>query len=130
MAAEMSKAPIIAIVDDDPSVREAILDLMKSIGVVAEAFPSAAAFLKSGAYGNASCLIADEQMPEMGGLELYRRLVDFGYPVPTILMTTYPDDRIRMQALIVGVIGCVTKPFSDNDLIGYIDLVRDRRKAS
>ena len=103
----MSKGPVISIVDDDPSVRAALLDLLGSLGLTAEAFPSAAEFLKSGALRSASCLIVDMRMPAMGGLELRKRLVASGNPIPTIMTTTDRDDGARMQALKAGASGGV-----------------------
>ena len=127
---EMPKQPVISIVDDDHSVREAVMDLMSSLGFAAEAFPSAGTFLTSDAVRSTSCLIADVQMPGMSGLELRRRLAASGNAIPTILITAYPDDTVRAHAHEAGVIGYLTKPFSDDELIGCIDLALERRKAS
>jgi FixJ family two-component response regulator len=112
--------PQISVVDDDESVREAIRGLMKSLGYTAETFGSAAEFLSSSEVPRTSCLIADVQMPGMTGLELYRHLVAAGKPIPTILITAYPDDRIRERALEDGVIGYLSKPFDENDLLACI----------
>jgi FixJ family two-component response regulator len=88
-----------AIVDDDPSVREALLDLMGSLGFAAEGFANAQAFRESGAAQTASCLIADVQMPGMSGLQLHNELQSAGNAIPTILITAYPDEAIRARAL-------------------------------
>ena len=69
---------VISIIDDDPSLREALLDLMSSLGFTAEAFAGAQAFLESGALERASCLVADVQMPGLSGLELHSRLLARG----------------------------------------------------
>jgi FixJ family two-component response regulator len=86
--------------------------------------------LTSDAVRSTSCLIADVQMPGMSGLELRRRLAASGNAIPTILITAYPDDTVRAHAHEAGVIGYLTKPFSDDELIGCIDLALERRKAS
>jgi len=126
------KQPVIAIVDDDDSIREATMSLMRALGFSAEAYPCAEDFLKSGRLQRTSCLIADVRMPGMSGLELHRRLVALGKPIPTVLITAHPDDRVRARALKAGVICYLTKPFDEDDLIGCIDSAlelgkRDRR---
>ena len=91
--------PLISVVDDDESMREALRGLMKSLGYTAEAFASAEEFLSSLQVPLTSCLIADVQMPGMSGLELHRHLVASGKTIPTILITAYPDDSLRNRAL-------------------------------
>ena len=83
--------PAISIVDDDESIREAMEARMKSLGFHARTFSSAADFLAFPGIEHTSCLIADINMPHMTGVELYRRLVDLGYEIPTILITAYPE---------------------------------------
>ena len=116
----MAKKIVISIVDDDESVREALADLMRSLGYSATAFPSGESFLGSRRLSGTACLIADVQMPGMTGLELHRRLVASGKPIPTILITAFPDERSRERALQAGVIGYLTKPFSEDDLLACI----------
>jgi FixJ family two-component response regulator len=120
----MQKKALIAIVDDDESVREAIKGLMKSLGLSAETFACAEDFLSSNDLPWTACLVADVQMPGMSGLELYRELVVKGKPIPTVLITAYPDDRLRAQALTAGVIAYLIKPFSEDDLLGCLRSVR------
>jgi FixJ family two-component response regulator len=112
--------PLISVVDDDESMREAIRGLMKSLGYTAEAFASAEEFLKSRQAPRTVCLIADVQMPGMTGLELYRHLVSSGQAVPTILITAYPDDGMRARALGDGVLCYLSKPFDENELLTCI----------
>jgi FixJ family two-component response regulator len=111
---------LIAIVDDDASMREAIMSLMRALGFIAEAFPSAEHFLESDGLQRVSCLIADVRMPGMSGLALYRRLVALGKPIPTVLITAHPDDRIRARALKAGILCYLTKPFDEADLLGCV----------
>src|SRR4029077_7617831 len=96
---------LISIVDDDESMREAIKGLMRSLGYGVEAVASAQEFLSSRHVRGTSCLIADMQMPGMTGLELHRHLLASGRPIPTILITAYPDNGVRERALAAGVIG-------------------------
>ena len=112
--------PQISVVDDDESVREAIRGLMRSLGYTAQAFRSAEEFLTSRQVPHTSCLIADVQMPGMTGLELHRHLVASGKTIPTILITAYPDDSVRERALGDGVVGYLSKPFDENDLLACI----------
>jgi FixJ family two-component response regulator len=111
---------MIAVVDDDESVREALAGLLKSLGYRATAFPSAEDFLDSAGHHSAACLIADVQMPGMTGPELYDRLTTSSKPVPTILITAYPDERVRGRALQAGVFGYLTKPFTESDLLACL----------
>ena len=109
--------PLISIVDDDESVREATEARMESLGFRAQTFRSAADFLASAEIGTTSCVVADINMPHMTGVELYRRLVDLGHAIPTILITAYPDDEVRARALAEGVLCYLVKPFDDEDLL-------------
>jgi FixJ family two-component response regulator len=109
--------PLISIVDDDQSIREAIKGLMRSLGYRVEAAASAQEFLSSRHVRSTSCLIADMQMPGMTGLELHRHLSASGKPIPTILITAYPDNGVRERALAAGVVGYLSKPFEEDDLL-------------
>jgi FixJ family two-component response regulator len=124
----MSRKPAITIVDDDESVREAIMSLMRALGFTSEAYQCAEDFLKSGRLRRTSCLIADVRMPGMSGLELYRRLVASGNPIPTVLITAHPDDGIRARALQAGIICYLTKPFKEDELLGCIRSALDHGK--
>jgi FixJ family two-component response regulator len=112
--------PLISIIDDDESMREAIKGLMRSLGYRVEAVASAQEFLSSRHVRRTSCLIADMQMPGMTGLELYQRLSTSEKPIPTILITAYPDDGVRERALSAGVVGYLSKPFDEDDLLACI----------
>jgi FixJ family two-component response regulator len=124
----MPNKPLIAIVDDDESVREAMMSLMRALGFLAETFPCAEDFLKSDGLQRASCLIADVRMPGMSGLELYCRLVALGKPIPTVLITAHSDDEVRARALKAGIICYLTKPFREDELLGCIRSALDHRK--
>ena len=95
------------------------MGLMRSVGYSAIAFPSAEGFLTSRRRSATACLIVDVQMPGMTGLELHNRLIASGEPIPTILITAYPDERMRAQALN-GVLCYLAKPFSESELLACI----------
>jgi FixJ family two-component response regulator len=114
------RKPLISIVDDDESVREAAKGLMKSLGYAAETFPSAEDFLQSQQVPRTACLIADVNMPGMSGLDLHRHLSTSGTRIPTILITAYPDNGVRDRALNAGVICYLSKPFDEGDLLSCI----------
>jgi FixJ family two-component response regulator len=94
--------------------------LMRSLGYVVEAFPSAADLLASPRLVETACLIADVHMPAMTGVELHRHLIDAGYKIPTILLTGYPDDDVRDRALKDGVICYLRKPVDERHLTQYL----------
>jgi len=108
--------PLIAIVDDDQSVREAVESLLKSIGFETAIFDSARNFLESPQFPSVSCAILDVWMPEMDGLKLQRRLVAIN-PMPIIFITAHRDQKTQEQALRAGAISFLTKPFSEEVLI-------------
>ena len=119
----MLTVPMISIVDDDPSVRAATMDLLRAMGFTAKVFPCAEDFLASELRHNTSCLISDMRMPGMSGLELHNRLVEAGTPIPTILMTAFPNDGDKASALQAGVVGYLSKPFNETELLGFIHSV-------
>jgi FixJ family two-component response regulator len=111
------KKPLISVVEDDRFFRESMGRLMRSLGYSVEAFPSAADFLASPRLGETACLIADVHMPAMTGIELYRRLIDRGHAIPTILVTAYPNDIDRAGALNDGVVCYLRKPVDEQNFI-------------
>jgi FixJ family two-component response regulator len=116
----VSRHTLIAIIDDDESVREATKSLIRSFGFAAESFGSAEEFLKSDCLERTRCLITDVQMPGKSGLDLYRQLVAAGKTIPTILITAYPDEKMHARALKAGVICYLIKPFDEQQLIACI----------
>ena len=112
----MLNRTLISIVDDDRPYRESIRKLLVLMGYTVEAFPSAADFLASRVLPETACLVTDVNMPGMTGVELHRHLVDAGYAIPTILVTAYPDEVVRDQALKDGVVCYLSKPVDDDHL--------------
>ena len=111
------KNVLIAVVDDDRFFRESMSRLMRSMGYTVDIFSSAADFLASPRLAEAACLIADVQMPVMTGLELYRRLVDMGHAIPTILATAFPNDVDQPRALEDGALCYLPKPVDEERLM-------------
>ena len=116
----MPRKPLVAIVDDDVSMRVTTKDLLESAGLDAAAFASAEELLVSGLLPGISCAIADMRMPGMSGLALHEHLLASGHAIPVILMTAYPDEPVRARALQAGVVAYLTKPFTDDELLGCI----------
>jgi FixJ family two-component response regulator len=116
MATE-NKTNLIAVVDDDDSMRSAIEGLLKSVGLQAQAFASAEEFLRSGQQHQAACLIADIRMPGMSGLELQAHLNIERCRIPTIFITAHGDEKMRLQALRAGAVEFLSKPFDDEALL-------------
>lgn len=112
---------MIVIIDDDESVRTATASLVRSLGFGASCFASAEDFLGSPQLGAADCVISDVQMPGMSGLDLQRHLVARGHRTPVILITAFPEDRIRRQADTAGAFGFFAKPFDGHAMIDCID---------
>lgn len=116
----MKDEPLIAIVDDDESVRTAMGGMVESFGYSPLTFESGEEFLKSDKLPDASCLILDVQMPGMNGLELFGTLMAKGRKIPTIFVTAFPEPRVRERALRAGGVCFLSKPFARNDLFGCI----------
>ena len=108
---------LIAIVDDDDSMRSAVQDLLEAIDLPAQGFASAEEFLKSGQYHQTACLIADIRMPGMSGLELQAKLNAERCRIPIIFITAHGDEKMRMQALRAGAVEFMAKPFDDGALL-------------
>jgi FixJ family two-component response regulator len=117
----LSKHPLIAIVDDDASVRATTDSLVRSLGYSVHTFATAEEFLLSGRLDDLSCVIADVQMPGMSGVELHAQLLTQGYRVPFIFVTAFPDERIRAQAFRAGAISYLAKPFDGDSLIQALE---------
>jgi len=120
---------MVAIVDDDEAVGNAIEVLMRSMGLVARAFSSGEEFLRSPELNRTGCLIVDFDMPRMNGLDLHGNLTRLGKAIPTVMITAYPSDDIRARALQAGIICYLTKPFDESDLLNCIQTALDSAKG-
>ena len=97
--------PTVFIVDDDRGVRQAIQDLVESVGLRAEAFATAQEFLNRKWSGDPSCLVLDVRLPQMSGLDFQRKLADLGQPIPIIFITAHGDIPMSVRALKSGCSG-------------------------
>jgi FixJ family two-component response regulator len=114
------------IVDDDASVREALANLMRSVGLHAQLFASAQEFLKTPQPDSPACLILDVRMPGLGGLDCQRQLADAGCHIPIIFMTGHGDIPMSVRAMKAGAVDFLTKPFRDQDLLDVVQQAIDR----
>jgi FixJ family two-component response regulator len=123
--ANLDKPKVVAIVDDDDSMRSALQGLMKVQGFPAHAYASAEEFLKSGQQHHTACLIADIRMPGMSGLELQAKLNAEHCRIPTIFITAHGDAKMRLQALRAGAVEFLAKPFDDEALLESVRVALD-----
>jgi FixJ family two-component response regulator len=121
-------APTVFIIDDDRGVRQAIHDLVESVGLRAESFATGEEFLGTRQIGRPSCLVLDVRLPQMSGLDFQRRLAEAGMQIPIIFVTAHGDIPMSVRALKSGAVEFLTKPFRDQDLLDAIQqaLERDR----
>jgi FixJ family two-component response regulator len=111
---------LVAIVDDDESVRDAVGSLFRSMGFRTELFAGGEEFLAAPNLREFSCLILDVQMPGMNGLELQLRLAAASHPIPIIFITAFGDESVRARALRGGAVSFLTKPFNEDALLGAV----------
>ena len=116
----MSENPLIAVVDDDASMRGALRNLLRSVGFRAAAFASAEEFLQTSQIQDTACAIVDVRMPGMSGLELQQHLATIQYPIPLIFITAHGDAEARARALRAGAVDFLYKPFSEEVLLRAI----------
>lgn len=116
----MAKIPLIAIVDDDEAIREALCELLMVTGLTCRCFDSATAFLKSQPTGSFDGLITDIRMPGMSGFDLLDQLRTIGSPLPAIVLTSVSDERDRERALELGASAWLMKPVADDVLLSHL----------
>jgi FixJ family two-component response regulator len=119
--ASRSPRPLVAVIDDDESVRESLPDLLREFGCDVEAFWSAEAFLASASIARTRCLFLDVAMPGMSGLDLQRELAVRGYDIQIVFITANEDRTLRPRVLQQGAVDCLFKPFSDTALRNALD---------
>jgi len=128
----MQQVAVISIVDDDAFVREAIADIVRSLGYDAFTFASAEHFLDSNRAEDTSCLIADLHMPGLDGLGLQGQLLAKGYRTPVIFITALPQDALSRRALSASAVAFLSKPLEERSLISSINsaLKKDREQRA
>lgn len=108
----MSTQPLVAVVDDDESVRESLPHLLRELGFAASAFASAEDFLASDLVDQTRCLILDVAMPGMSGPGLQEELSRRQHAIPIVFITAHEDETVRPRLLQAGAVECLFKPFS------------------
>src|SRR6202007_1870098 len=112
--------PIVFVVDDDPSVRETLADLIASVGLSVLAFKSAREFLESSRPDAPACLVLDVRLPGLSGLDLQRELLRSEAPIPIIFITGHGDIPMSVRAIKEGAVEFLAKPFRDQELLDAI----------
>jgi FixJ family two-component response regulator len=113
----MAERPLVAIVDDDESLRNATRDLLKAAGFATATFEDAESFLGSVSRTSAACVVADMRMPGMTGLAMYQELVASGNGIPTVIITAHPEELTQSRAREAGISCYLSKPFAPDDLL-------------
>lgn len=117
----MVMLPLVSVVDDDESIREALPAVLRAFGFAVEAFASAEEFLASGAAGRTKCLLIDIQMPGMSGLELHRELIRGRSTIPVVFITARRDPALQRRLLADGAVNCLLKPFGETALLDAVN---------
>jgi len=116
----LPKTPLVAVVDDDEAIREALCDLMMVTGLACSTFDSAPAFLNDNSPTEVDCLITDVRMPGMSGIDLLERMRAGGSNLPVIVLTSVLDAGARAKALELGAQAWLTKPVADEALLDQL----------
>jgi FixJ family two-component response regulator len=122
--------PTVFIIDDDRGMRQAIQDLVESVGLRAEAFATGQDFLRKQPTGCSSCLVLDVRLPQLSGLDFQRQLAEIGVQIPIIFITARGDIPMSVRALKSGAVEFLTKPFRDQDLLDAIQQALQRDSAA
>jgi FixJ family two-component response regulator len=122
--------PTVFIIDDDHGMRQAIQDLVESVGLRAEAFATGQDFLGKQLSGSPSCLVLDVRLPQLSGLDFQRQLAETGVQIPIIFITAHGDIPMSVKALKSGAVEFLTKPFRDQDLLDAIQQALQRDGAA
>ena len=121
--------PTVFIIDDDRGMRQAIQDLVESVGLRAESFATGQEFLNKRRTSDSSCLVLDVRLPQMSGLDFQQRLTEIGMQIPIIFITAHGDVPMSVMALKSGAVEFLTKPFRDQDLLDAIQQALDRDRS-
>ena len=122
--------PTVFIVDDDSGMRQAVQDLVESVGLRAESFSTGEEFLKRQRTTDPSCLVLDVRLPQMSGLDFQNKLADVGVQIPIIFITAHGDIPMSVRALKSGAVEFLTKPFRDQDLLDAIQQALQQDRAA
>lgn len=117
----MNASSVIAVIDDDASVRLALQSLLRSFGYKVMLFPSAMAFLDAPERHEPDCIISDVQMPQMSGPDLQDQLVADGDGVPMIFITAFPEKAVEARVIERGAVAILSKPFDGNEIAAHVE---------
>jgi FixJ family two-component response regulator len=122
--------PVVLVVDDDPSLREALSSLLRSVGLRVEVFGSAPEMLQAPLPEVASCLVLDIRLPKRSGLDFQTDLINSNIRIPIIFITAHGDVPMSVRAMKAGAVDFLIKPFRDQDLLDAVAsaLERDRKR--
>src|ERR1700752_2862868 len=123
-------APTVFIIDDDGGMRQAVQDLVESVGLRAESFSTGEEFLRKQRTADPCCLVLDVRLPQMSGLDFQRQLAEIGVQIPIIFITAHGDIPMSVKALKSGAVEFLTKPFRDQDLLDAIQQALQRDRAA
>lgn len=130
MSRETSEAqPVVFVIDDDPSVREALSSLFRSVGLKVELFTSAAEFLNTSPTIAPSCLVLDVRLPGVSGLDFQAELAKADMHIPIIFITGHGDIPMTVKAMKAGAVEFLTKPFRDQDMLDAVQLAFAKDRA-
>jgi len=122
--------PIVFVVDDDVSIRAAIKNLLRSVGLDVETFATAQEFLSAKRADVPSCLVLDVRLPGVSGLDLQRQLAEARIEMPIVFITGHGDIPMSVRAMKAGAVEFLTKPFRDQDLLDAVQHAIDAERAA
>jgi RNA polymerase sigma factor (sigma-70 family) len=125
----MTGAPIVFVVDDDPSVRSSLKFLLSTVGLHVESFDAADKFLGKNPPDAPSCLVLDVRLPGLSGLDFQRELAARKINIPIVFLTGHGDIPMSVRAMKAGAIEFLTKPFRDQDLLDAVGIALERDRA-
>jgi RNA polymerase sigma factor (sigma-70 family) len=125
----MTNAPVVFVVDDDPSVRSSLKFLLNTVGLQVESFGSADGFLRKSPPDVPSCLVLDVRLPGISGLDFQRELAARNVRIPIVFLTGHGDIPMSVRAMKAGAVEFLTKPFRDQDLLDAVGIALERDRA-
>ncbi|MGB8729724.1 MAG: response regulator transcription factor [Candidatus Sulfotelmatobacter sp.] len=125
----MTDAPVVFVVDDDPSVRSSLKFLLSTVGLQVESFHSADTFLHKKPAGVPSCLVLDVRLPGLSGIDIQRELAARNILIPIIFLTGHGDIPMSVRAMKAGAVEFLTKPFRDQDMLDAVRIALEQDRA-
>ena len=125
----MDSKKTVHVIDDDAAVRDAVGVLLSTEGFKVHTYPSAPSFLEAVARNGEGCVVTDVRMPEMNGIELMAKMKETGLAIPVIVLTAHADVPLAVEAMKLGAVDLLEKPFEDDALLAAVDAALQRRNA-